>query len=418
MGDFSKTQIIQNIFDILDKIDPESDTINLNSNMIKSAEIGLLPPHINNVFLDDNIVNEIIWDNRTWNTISIKNNNLDIQEFANLYCDKLYLDDNSIETIKFVNCSFKVLSISGNKLQSIQFINCFIKDLDLSLNKINKIISLPLGLIKLNCYGNKINQILVDFESTVTWINLSDNKLESIGKLPYKLEYLDLSHNKFKYFDTTDFPPNINYFDITENQILNNRELFGFLRSDKLFYDTDENSDTDGNSDTDENLNENSYMDNDSDSSSNVFIKTNQKFKSTNNNYQKLNLDIDSDFDFDLDLNLDTNHNLNDTNKKFFDYGNIKPIHMLFGEDVDEPTEEVNSNLKSTSSSPFDCDFLNNSKSSNDFNFDHDNILSQRDLMFRDAINRFNIQSKLNNGFVQKKYSTLIPVELQWNFIL
>ena len=134
----------------------------LNSNGIRNARLDTLPSNITNIYLNDNILTEISWDDRNWGIISIKNNNFDTQDFSGLTSKKLFLDDNSIENITFINCNFDELSISNNNIKSINFFDCVIKELNLSVNKITEIITLPSGLVKLNCYGNKIKNIFIE----------------------------------------------------------------------------------------------------------------------------------------------------------------------------------------------------------------------------------------------------------------
>ena len=161
MSDFSNIQV-NRISDIIDKININSDTIILNSNGIRNARLDTLPSNITNIYLNDNILTEISWDDRNWGIISIKNNNFDTQDFSGLTSKKLFLDDNSIENITFINCNFDELSISNNNIKSINFFDCVIKELNLSVNKITEIITLPSGLVKLNCYGNKIKNIFIE----------------------------------------------------------------------------------------------------------------------------------------------------------------------------------------------------------------------------------------------------------------
>lgn len=423
MGDFSNLNMISQLSDIYEKIDLNSDTINLNSNLIKNAQLEILPDNVINIYLDDNYIEELSWDTRNWGIISLKNNNFDTKEFSELTCKELLLDDNQIENITFSNCNFDILSISNNNIKTINFFDCVIKELNLSVNKITEIITLPSGLVKLNCYGNKINNIFIhEFNFTLKWIDLSDNKLESIQKLPDGLLHLDLSKNKFKTFDTSILPINLNYFDITENNITCNKKLFGELSSHKLFYDTDEedkisNKNTDNNNDVETD----SDTETDSDMSSDISIKLNKKFTSFKNNYLELN-----------ESDGDKNDNIID-------------------EDVARYINEYKNNNSSNdilsfsnSSSPFDSDFLNGINISNNDFIDKNNnldstkvenaksesdntnlelsefinqnqILTKRDIMLKAAITRFREE---NNDHMKKNFSKTFPISLQWNFNL
>jgi hypothetical protein len=428
MGDFSN-KVISKISDIYGRIDLNSDTIILNSNCIKKAQLEILPDNIKNVYLDDNVISEISWDDRNWGVISIKNNNFETNEFSDLVCKKFFLDDNSIENITFSNCKFEELSISNNNIKSINFFDCMIKELNLSVNKITEIITLPLGLVKLNCYGNKIKNIFVDeFNNSITWIDLSDNKLESIGKLSKELVYLDLSKNKFKTFDTSILPENLYYFDITENDIPNNKELFGNLTPQKLFYDTDDDNDDDNNDESDL----------DSNASSDISVKLNKKFLSLNNNYKEFDsLSNDKETNLYGEFAFDEKDDI--MNDEIANYIAEYKEQSSFG----------NKLSFTDSSSPFDSDFLNYRNSSDDKEIiqtnnqnedktyndskennnngdtDSDNLLSERDKLIRNAINHFRQLGQMGQmgqmeqqNQVKKKYSKTIPVHLQWNFNL
>ena len=398
MGDFSNVQVISKIPDIINKLDINSDTVNLSSNCIRKAQLDTLPTNILNIYMDDNILNEISWDDRQWGIISIKNNNFDTSDFSGLNCKKLFLDDNSIENITFTNCNFEELSISNNNIKSINFFDCIVKELNLSVNKITEIITLPSGLIKLNCYGNKIKNIFMEqFNSSIKYIDLSDNKLESIVRFPNSLLYLDLSKNKFKTFDTSILPYTLEYFDITENDIPNNKELFASITSHKLFYDTDDD-----------------FYDTKSDSgstaSSDISIKLNKKFISSANNYTEFDSLEDNDI---IDENISnyieeykrensSNNNLNLSNSSSpFDYD-----FLNFRNDLNTNNQETN-NQETNKSELFE-------KSYNDL--EQKDFLKERDIMIKAALNKF--RESNSNQLEKKNYSRTIPVLLQWNFNL
>ena len=354
MGDFSNFCVISEISDILDKINNSSDTINLNCNSIRNATLNILPSYIKNIYLEDNIISEIEWDDRKWENINLKNNNFNIDKFVELNCDKLFLDNNMIKNITFEKCNINKLSISNNILKSINFIDCEIKEINLSFNKISKITTLPKDLIKLNCHKNNIKKISRNiFEDSLIHLDLSDNKLSSIIKIPENVSYLDLSQNKFRNFDISNLPSNLDYFDITKNKILNNNELFRMILSKKLFYDTD-----------DENPNfSDKFSTYSSDSESSINSDVCSSDLSISDKLIKIN---ENTIKLDLFDNDDTDER-NDTDEKNEDSMNDEDIYDLW----------INSNLKDSSH----------------------------------KLNLFETK-------ITKKYPKLIPVKLQWNFNL
>jgi hypothetical protein len=418
MGDFSNIQVISKIEEIVNKIDYLTNTINLSSNCIKKADLDSLPVNIINVNLDDNILTKISWDDRNWDTISIKNNNFDTNEFTGLTCKKLYLDNNSIENITFTNCNFDELSIENNNIKFINFFDCVIKELNLSVNKITEIITLPSGLVKLNCYGNKIKNIFVEqFNPNIKYVDLSDNKLESIGKFPNGLIYLDLSKNKFKTFDTSILPNTLEYFDITENNISNNKELFGSLTSQKLFYDTDDDV-IDTKSDS------GSINSTESNASSDISIKLNKKFTSFENNYRELNSceefgDIIDDEDIANYIEEYKKENSTDDNIKWSVLSSSSDSNFLnFKNESETNNQETNNqeiNNQETNNQETNNLESKLAKISNDIP-EQKEFLTQRDIMLKAALDRF--RESNNNQILKTNYSKTIPIELQWNFNL
>jgi len=420
MGDFSKHNTITRINEILSYIDSFQDTINLNNNVIKKASLDVLPYNIVNVYLDDNLVSQVIWDDRPWKTISLKNNNMDVGEFDGLNCDKLILDNNDIKEITFVDCKINYLSITNNKITNINFFDCCIERLDLSVNKIQKIITLPSDLKILKLDSNKIREILISLSDTIVHLDLSDNKLENIKDLPSFVTHLDLSKNNLKSINTLLLSDTLQYFDITENKIANNTELFEKFQNKilKIYYDLDnENEDYTKISDEISATSEMSEVSDISDLSS---VKLNYVNMHLLNNYNELKIDFDNNSDSNLN-NAQDNFDDEEINKAIAEYKNgIKEIEIE-NENENENQNENEKEVKVIEDASMDkqnkLDFstIDEQEYSNEF----DNILNQRDLMIKAAIQRF--RSNNTNQNITIKEKVLMPlenVELKWNINL
>ena len=414
MGDFSKHNTITRINEILSYIDSSQDTINLNNNVIKKASLDVLPDNIVNVHLDDNLVSQVIWDDRPWKIISLKNNNMDVGEFDGLNCDELILDNNDIKEITFVDCKINHLSITNNKITNINFFDCYIERLDLSVNKIQKIITLPSNLKILKLDSNKIREILISLSDTITYLDLSDNKFENIQDLPSFLTYLDLSKNNLKSINTILLSDTLEYFDITENKILNNTELFEKFQNKilKIYYDSD-NENEDYTKISDE-ISETSEMSEISDMSDLSSVKLNYVNTHLSNNYRELKIDSDND------------SNLNSNSNNYQDNFDDEEINNAINEYKNGIKEMENENENKNENKVIEANSLNISNKL-DFNLsdeqehtnEFDNILNQRDLMIKAAIQRFRNNNTNQNITIKKKvFLPLENVELKWNINL
>jgi hypothetical protein len=238
---------ITDFSEILDNIPEDANTINLASHMIKYAYLEILPMNIKNIILTDNMVNKFTFDSRQWGLINLKNNGFSVDEIIELNCNDLVLDDNKIEEISFVRCNINKLFIVNCGLKNINFYDCQIYELNISENLLNEITTLPNNLVVLEAYSNYISKINVVFGDDLKYIDLTNNELFSIPNIPKNLDHLDLSQNNFVTIDTTKFPSSMTYFDITGNNIKNNKELFNELSNNigKIFYDDSEDEDSD-----------------------------------------------------------------------------------------------------------------------------------------------------------------------------
>ena len=417
MGDFSNLKNIVKIDEIILNTDPLKRTINLSDNLIKKAKLDLLPDNIINVYLDNNCVNSVSWDDRLWGIISIKNNNFDTNEFDGFESEKLILDNNDIKEITFVNCKINHLSIINNNIININFFDCYIERLDLSVNKLTNIITLPTALKRLSLDSNKIHEILTNFEESIDYLDLSDNKLTKLPNIPLSIKHLDLSKNNFVSLDSSIIPKTLEFFDISNNKIKNNSELFNELSATilQIYYDTDSD---------DEITDDNSDKSDISDVSDLSEIKLNylNQHLSNNNNNNKIKIDSDSDYDPDSESasesnpdsdinNLNSNTNIN-SNNNLYDFENDEKIHNAINE-YENKLKEIEG-IKDEKKILCNIYGLNNTESIEE-------ITNKRELILNAAINRFrnnNNNYKDDNINIKNIYLSLIPIELKWNINL
>jgi hypothetical protein len=237
---------INNINEIKEFLNFNLETIILNFNNIVVCDLNELPDNICNIQIENNLIEieEINFNTKhEWNKIILKNSNIkNISEINNLVCNKLDLSDNELSLIKFNNCKINELFLSECNVNNIYFNNCEIMKIDLSQNRLEEIKNFPDSLVSLNLSNNLITSV-DKLSDTIRKLDLSDNLLEEIMYLPNNLYYLELNNNRLTTLDINLLSSNIKYFDITNNCIKNNNELFGQLESEKLYYDTDSDDD-------------------------------------------------------------------------------------------------------------------------------------------------------------------------------
>jgi hypothetical protein len=237
---------INNLNEIKEFINFSIETIILNFNNIVICDLFELPENIVNIHIENNLVEiEVIKfnTNRRWNEIILKNSNIkNITEINNLICNKLDLSDNELTSIKFNNCKIIDLKLSESDIDNVYFNDCEIQYIDLSHNRLEEIKDFPNNLISLDLSNNLIKKV-DKLSDTIKKLNLSDNLLEEIDYIPNNIKILELNNNRLKTFNVNLLSSNIKHFDITNNFIKNNSELFGELEAEKLYYDTDSDND-------------------------------------------------------------------------------------------------------------------------------------------------------------------------------
>lgn len=417
MGDFSNSNYITSIKEIVSHIDLGQTTIQLNNNFIKKAKLELLPDNVINVYMDYCLIDIISWNDRNWGIISLKNNNFDTEEFDGFECDKLILDNNDIKTITFVNCKINNLSISNNKIKNINFFDCYIEVLDLSENHITNIITLPTGLKKLTLSSNKIQNFSIELSYGLDYLDISNNKLIQIPNIPSTLKYLDLSKNKIKIFDSIMIPLTLDYFDITENKISNCNEIFNNLKDNikEIFYDSD-----------DENCNDINISDEISETSETSEISELEEIKlnfvnSYTNNYREIK--INDDDDNEKDDGKDDNENNGDNESNSDNIFNDEEIENAINEYKNGLEKEEQQEKEQIPQLSENFNFEKFTDISNTQNIQ--NVignLNDREMVLKSALERFrngdNSIHNISNQVIEKIYLPFIPVELKWNINL
>lgn len=398
MGDFSnqypKLTTIKNIIPIINK-NQTNDTIYLNNNIIKILDLTLLPENIKNVYINNNTIEKIYWNNRQYGTISIKDNNFDCNEINDFYCDELLLDNNNIDNISFNNCVFEKLSLTNNLIKYINFFECRIKKLDLSANLIDNIITLPYDLEYLILANNNITSISSYFENTIKHIDLSNNKLDVISNIPINLKFLNLSDNNFNTFDVKLIHNNLDHFDITNNKIINNNELFKNVKNyiSNIYHDTDSESNESNESDeSDKSKINNNILD--------LSIKINDS-----ENISDASSDLSIEMNY-VQYNNDDNDDIKINNTNYFNDDDDYEISKT----INEYNKKLSSNSTMYNSNS-NCNDINDFISSKQINID----FNKHGLMLKNAAMEF--RNSMNEHPV-KIYSSTIPVKLNWTIEL
>jgi hypothetical protein len=409
MGDFSNSNHIVSIKEIVSQIDLKQTTIKLNHNNIKKAKLELLPDNVLNVYMEYNLVDIVSWDVRNWGTISLKNNNFNTEEFDGFECDKLILDNNDIKIITFANCKINHLSIINNEITSINFFDCYIEVLDLSENYITNIITLPTGLKKLTLSSNKIQNFSTELPNGLNFLDISNNKLIQIPNISSTLKYLDLSKNKIKTFDPTMIPLTLDYFDITENKISNCNEKFTNLKDNikNIYFDSDDENE---NNDDTNISDETSEITEFSDVSELDEIKLNY-VNSHTNNYREIKIDDDESVSKSL--------NGDDNSDPFFNDEEIENAINEYKNSLEEEKQQESEQISELPEKIADSINTQNKKNMNNAIGN----LNDREMVLRTALERFrnggnSLDSIKKQVIVKNVYLPLIPIELKWNINL
>jgi hypothetical protein len=288
------------IEDILDYISDKNNLLNINENEFEEIDLNKVPKHITTINASDNLLRKVIFDDRLWEEINFENNNLITETFKDLNVKKLNLENSfcgEICSLKFINCKIENLILNNNCLNEIIFdedthvLNFIVKD-----NLLKELKSLPNGMESLLLENNQLIKICVKFKEGLKILNLENNQLKEITfntpksleklilannkiseiklVLPISLTYFNISNNRLKCIDKLIINCNLNFIDCSSNEIkkIDNDKFkeVKFVNIDK-YYDSD--SDSSIHIETFYGDNEDEDEDEDEDEYSNNFIK-------------------------------------------------------------------------------------------------------------------------------------------------
>jgi hypothetical protein len=126
MNNFSNRQI-KSIESIIEQLDVNDDLLELSNNSIEVINLCYVPQYIKKLFLNNNSIKKIIWDDREWDIINLSSNKLQLCEMSNLRIKNLNLDFNEISMITLIDCKFDYLTIENNQMDEINFFDCEIE---------------------------------------------------------------------------------------------------------------------------------------------------------------------------------------------------------------------------------------------------------------------------------------------------
>ena len=225
-----------NIEDVVEFISDKSNTLNLNNNKIMIIDLNQIPSNIKKIHINNNEIETIIFDNREWEEVNLKENYITNILYCNLKVKKLNMIEafeGSTENIKFIGCIIDELNVSNNCLSSVLFENTYVKKYTTEDCCFRELISLPLGLEKIYFGKNELKRICVKFEDTLKVLDLENNELEDVDfELPESLERFNVSNNKITKINIK-LPENMTHFDISKNKLVS---IDNLVLSNKLKY--------------------------------------------------------------------------------------------------------------------------------------------------------------------------------------
>ena len=203
--------------------------LNLKNNFIKSIPIGLseILIKIKTLNLENNLIEKINKDFSNFKNLKILNlngNKINIINNLPISITVLSIDSNNISKFPLhLNKNIQSISLENNEIEFIPNINKykFLNNLNLKNNKINKIIKIPTSIQTLDLTNNNLNKFFLKS----TYINLQililkNNKINNINKIiSSNLICLDISKNKLKKMPNFSSIYNLKILDISSNLI-------------------------------------------------------------------------------------------------------------------------------------------------------------------------------------------------------
>lgn len=234
-----KTSIIT-----LENLPPNLKTLTCEGNNIPILDGSVLPDSLTKFIFVDNDCIDINGLKEGITELSLEGNNL--YNLDNKIPNSTVILDLSrnelLKNLPLFNDNLKGLLINRTSIKNIDKLNDNIQILETCNCNIQTIKKLPKELIVWKSYISCIESIECDFPVNLQELDLFNNSLVKIPKLPDTLKIIDLSNNELK--SIPDFPLTIQSIELKKNRELNIREIEQLKKKlpneVKLLYDSEE----------------------------------------------------------------------------------------------------------------------------------------------------------------------------------
>lgn len=215
---------LKNLDDIIGHINPECERLDISNNSLEMLDFEKLPETISSVTASNNDIMNVNFKNRVFENVYLNCNNILSGTIENAIVNKLFMRkgfNGCITNLTIKNSIIGKLVLDDNVLNEVIFENTTISNLSISDNFLEMINSLPQGLERLFLSKNRINCITVNFENTIKILDLSSNNIQGIHfNLPENLEKLYLGSNRIKEIEIS-FPKTLQSADLSNNYLKN-----------------------------------------------------------------------------------------------------------------------------------------------------------------------------------------------------
>lgn len=194
-----------------------------NNNIIK-LDGSFLPNTLINLIFINNKCEEIVNLKEGIIEISLEKNN--ITQLPNIPNSVVILnisDNENLEELSQFGNNLKTLNANDTKITNIDFLNDNIQILETCNCNFSTIKKLPKNLIIWKSCTSTIESIECDFPENLIELNLFNNLLINIPKLPNTLKVINLAENELKHIPL--FPLTIQIINLKNNRELNTQEI-------------------------------------------------------------------------------------------------------------------------------------------------------------------------------------------------
>lgn len=201
---------------------PNLEELKVTNCLLSLFEASNAPPTLTILSLENNLV-ELFLDGTFLSNlteINLSSNKLKHIPILPESVEKLMLNSNEIEKIENLESlqNLKHINLGGNSIKVFENIPFTVEHINLNKNKIEFVdFTGFIQLKEFRAHSNEILFILSEFPENITYIDLSQNNVMIIPKIGKFIKYLDLSYNKLKKMPELESIKNLETFDITSN---------------------------------------------------------------------------------------------------------------------------------------------------------------------------------------------------------